>query len=87
MASGYGPSAADEIEQLVTADERYVRQMTGLTAISYRERISPVPLAVGTHSGTLRRSLAARVSVDAQHYPNAMDFSMISVRDVVPGGA
>jgi hypothetical protein len=31
MASGYGPSAADEIEQLVTADERYVRQITGLT--------------------------------------------------------
>src|ERR1017187_2398424 len=31
MASGYGPSAADEIEQLMAADERYVRQITGLT--------------------------------------------------------
>ncbi len=31
MASGYGPSAADEIEQLVAADERYVMQITGLT--------------------------------------------------------
>ena len=39
MASGYGPSAAHEIEQLVTADERYVRQITGLTV----DRLVVVP--------------------------------------------
>jgi leucyl-tRNA synthetase len=39
MASGYGPSAADEIEQLVTADKRYVRQITRLTV----DRLVVVP--------------------------------------------
>ena len=39
MASGYGPSAADEIDQLATADERYVRQVTGLTV----DRLVVVP--------------------------------------------